>query len=190
MQMYVHETFSFFYTPTLQRTRSTLQQQQGRNEGEGGRNSPGTESLWGSRRVPTITQVLFLYSTFASERRQGRTWGRQTCLVPRMPSNSVTPPGQQSQKCACLAAITRYITISFTIHYLQIFKARYFFSPTYFGETTNYDVIFLRKTYHRHVEARAANFWDLLQSDQPPFDKTLLVLADFLRETLTHKPDK
>ena len=29
------------------------------------------------------------YSTFASERTQVRTWGRQTCFLPRVPSNLV-----------------------------------------------------------------------------------------------------
>jgi len=32
------------------------------------------------------------YSTFASERLQVRTWWRQTCFLPRAPSNLVTPP--------------------------------------------------------------------------------------------------
>jgi len=31
------------------------------------------------------------YSTFASERSEVRTWGRQTCFLPRAPSNLVTP---------------------------------------------------------------------------------------------------
>ena len=30
-------------------------------------------------------------STFVSERSQVRTWGRQTCFLPRAPSNLVTP---------------------------------------------------------------------------------------------------
>jgi len=31
------------------------------------------------------------YSTFASERPQVQTWGRQTCFLPRAPSNLVAP---------------------------------------------------------------------------------------------------
>jgi len=38
---------------------------------------------------------------------------------------------QQSQKCACLAAISRCITIIFTMRYLQIFKTGYLFSQKY-----------------------------------------------------------
>jgi len=38
---------------------------------------------------------------------------------------------QQSQTRACLAAVARYIAIIFSIRYLQIFKAGYFFSQKY-----------------------------------------------------------
>jgi len=38
---------------------------------------------------------------------------------------------KQSQKCALFAAIARYIVIIFTIGYLQIFNAGYFFSLKY-----------------------------------------------------------
>jgi len=67
-----------------------------------------------------------------------------------------------------------------------------FFDRDFFQlvETTNYDFILPSKTYQRHLETKAANFWDLVQSDQPPFNKTLLVLFDFSRVTLMHKPDK
>ena len=34
---------------------------------------------------------FFQNTTFASERRQVRTWGRQTCFLPQAPSNLVTP---------------------------------------------------------------------------------------------------
>jgi len=34
---------------------------------------------------------VFQNSTFASERPQVRTWGRQTCFFPQAPSNLVTP---------------------------------------------------------------------------------------------------
>jgi len=53
-------------------------------------NSPGAESLRGCGKVPTMSQVLQC-STFASEKPQVRTWGRQTCFLPRAPSNLVTP---------------------------------------------------------------------------------------------------
>jgi len=37
-----------------------------------------------------------------------------------------------------------------------------------FNETTNYDFILPSKTHQRHLETRAANFWDL-KSHQSPF---------------------
>jgi len=37
-----------------------------------------------------MLQVLF-YSKIASKTAQVRTWGRQTCFLPRAPSNLVTP---------------------------------------------------------------------------------------------------
>ena len=47
----------------------------------------------GRRKVPTMSQVLssIQYCTFTSERPQFRTWGCQTCFLPRAPSNLVTP---------------------------------------------------------------------------------------------------
>jgi len=46
------------------------------------------------RRAPksrdNVTSTFF-NSTFASERLQVRTWGRQTCFLPWAPSNLVTP---------------------------------------------------------------------------------------------------
>jgi len=36
-------------------------------------------------------QYLFQYRTFASERHQVQTWGRQTCFLSRAPSNVATP---------------------------------------------------------------------------------------------------
>ena len=68
------------------------------------------------------------------------------------------------KKCASLEAIARYITIIFTIGHLQIFKTRYFHRSIaiVFNETTNYDSIL-------HSKTRAANIWDLVQSDQSPF---------------------
>ena len=44
----------------------------------------------GRQKVLTMSQVLQC-STFASERPQVRTWGRQTCFLPRAPSNLVMP---------------------------------------------------------------------------------------------------
>jgi len=54
----------------------------------------GAEWLRRRRKVPTMSQVLSSippYSTFGSERSQVRTWGRQTCFLPRTPSNHLTP---------------------------------------------------------------------------------------------------
>jgi len=81
---------------------------QGRNEGAKGGTIPrapnhyrGAESLRGRRmtaggaeKFQKCHKHFLQYSTFASERPQVRTWGRQTCLLPRAPSNLVTPLGQ------------------------------------------------------------------------------------------------
>jgi len=66
------------------------------NEGEqGGRNSPGAESLLGRRitagALKSPNNVTSTFSGFASERPQVRTWGRQTCFLSRAPSDLVTP---------------------------------------------------------------------------------------------------
>jgi len=37
-----------------------------------------------------------------------------------------------------------------------------------FNETTNYNFILPGKTYQRHSQTTASNFWDLVQSDQSP----------------------
>ena len=59
--------------------------------GQGGRNSPGAESLRGAPKGPnSVTSTLF-NSSFASERSRVRKWGRQTCFLPRAPFNLVTP---------------------------------------------------------------------------------------------------
>jgi len=65
---------------------------------DGGHNSPGAEALWGhqitaggAEKSQQCRKYLLQYSTFASERPQVRTWGRQTCFWPRAPSNLVTP---------------------------------------------------------------------------------------------------
>jgi len=71
--------------------------QQGRNEGARGRNYPGAESLWGRRvmaghqKITTMSHVILQYSIFASRRPHVRKWERQTCILPRAPSNLVTP---------------------------------------------------------------------------------------------------
>jgi len=77
----------------------TMHTMQGRNEGgKGGTILGEAESLWGRRmtaglpKSPNNVTIYFLqYSTFASERPQVRIWGRQTCFLPRAPSNLVTP---------------------------------------------------------------------------------------------------
>ena len=64
---------------------------QGRNEGgQGEQNSPGAESLWGAPKSANNVTYFLQYSTFASERAQVRTCGRQTSFFPRAPSNLVT----------------------------------------------------------------------------------------------------
>ena len=50
------------------------------------------------------------YSTFASERPQVRTWGRQTCFLPRAPANLITPLNARSLP---LSAVALYNWISY-----------------------------------------------------------------------------
>ena len=49
----------------------------------------GAKWLRGTKKVPTMSQILPMQYT-ASEQPQVRTWGRQTCFLPRAPSNLVT----------------------------------------------------------------------------------------------------
>jgi len=50
------------------------------------------EWFWGGAKKSQKCHTHFLqYSTFASERPQVQTWGRQTCFLPRAPSNLVRP---------------------------------------------------------------------------------------------------
>jgi len=69
----------------------------GRNDGGQGAQLPGRwitmmapNDCGECRKVLTMSQELQC-STFASERPHVRTWGRQTCFLPRTPSNLVTP---------------------------------------------------------------------------------------------------
>jgi len=48
----------------------------------------GVELLQG---VPKIHNNITVFSTYASERPQVRTWEHQTCLLPQAPSNLVMP---------------------------------------------------------------------------------------------------
>ena len=73
---------------------------QGRNEGVKGGTIPRAPNHYGHRmtagpstpQVPTMSQVLSSthYICFRN-RPQVRTWGRRTCLLPRAPSDVVTP---------------------------------------------------------------------------------------------------
>ena len=47
----------------------------------------------GAEESQQCHKYFLQYSVFASERRQIRTWGRQTRFLPRAPSNLVTPQG-------------------------------------------------------------------------------------------------
>ena len=59
-----------------------------RNDRGQGEQFPGRRMTAGRRKVLTISQELQC-SAFASESPQVRTWGRQTCFLPRAPSNLV-----------------------------------------------------------------------------------------------------
>jgi len=62
----------------------------GITRGQGGRHSPGTESLWGhqitaeaANKFQQCHKYFVPYSTFVSERPQVRTWGHQTFFLLR-----------------------------------------------------------------------------------------------------------
>jgi len=52
---------------------------------------PGRRITAGASENPNNVTSSFFNSTFASERPQVRTWGRQTCFLPVAPSNLITP---------------------------------------------------------------------------------------------------
>jgi len=69
---------------------STRSGSRGETRGQWEHNSPGAESLWGRRMTAggdeksnQCHKYFLQYSTFASERFQARTWGRQT--IPSCP---------------------------------------------------------------------------------------------------------
>jgi len=73
----------------------------------GPRINKGALNHCGGRHKSQQCHRYFLqYSAFASERSQVRTWGGQTCLLPRAPSNLVKPLllRQQSQKSRFVGA--------------------------------------------------------------------------------------
>jgi len=45
----------------------------------------------GAGKSQQCHKCILQYSKFASERSQVRTWGRQTCFLPRAPFNLITP---------------------------------------------------------------------------------------------------
>jgi len=45
----------------------------------------------GAKKSQLCHTYILQYSTFASGRPQVRKWGRRTCILPRAPSNLVTP---------------------------------------------------------------------------------------------------
>jgi len=62
----------------------------GLTRGARGLNSQGAKSLWGRRKVPRMSEVL---SSTAHLLPKGPRFekGRQTCFLPRAPSNLLTP---------------------------------------------------------------------------------------------------
>ena len=120
MQMHVHKTLCPFYTIT-----KMLPATQGCNEGARGEQFAGLQITMGApnhcegrHKVPTISQYFLQYITFASERSQVRTWGRQTCFFPGAPSNLVTPLllHQQSQKSPFVGAAMLLFHFFFSSH--------------------------------------------------------------------------
>jgi len=82
-----------------------------------GHNSPG------ARKVPTMPQNVLQYSTFASEKPQVRTWGRQTCFLPRVPSNLVTPLDARYPGYYRSGLRIRFYIIVYLLFYTCIVKA-------------------------------------------------------------------
>jgi len=65
---------------------------QERNKGEQeGHNSPGAESLWGCRKIPTMSQVLSSIEYMWFRKISGSNMGRQTCYLPRNKLTSLRP---------------------------------------------------------------------------------------------------
>jgi len=58
-----------------------------------GEQCPGrrAESLGGTEKSQQCRKYFLQYSTFAPEKTEIRKWGRQTCFLPRAPSNLGTP---------------------------------------------------------------------------------------------------
>ena len=66
-------------------------QKQGRIEGGKGHNSRASDHSGGAEKSQQCHKYFLQYSTLASEIPPVRTWGRQTCFLPRAPSYCVTP---------------------------------------------------------------------------------------------------
>ena len=56
----------------------------------------------------------------------------------------------------------------------------------WFAESTNYKFILPSNTCQRHLKRKAANGWDLVQSDQSPFNTSLFVFAVFFTVNTHH----
>ena len=77
---------------------------------------------------------------------------------------------QKSQTRASLAAIARYIQVIYTRGLPQSFPNKVLLSKKHChgpNETANDDLT--NKAFQRHLETRAGNVWDLVQSNQSPF---------------------
>ena len=60
-------------------------------KGQGGAITRAPNHSGGAKKSQQCHTYILQYSTFASGRPQVRKWGRQTCILPRAPSNLVTP---------------------------------------------------------------------------------------------------
>jgi len=86
--------FGNFFPISLHNTRDER-----RNDGGKGHNSSVAESLWGAKTFQQCHEHFFQNSTFASERPQVRTWGRETCFLLQVPSNLVMPLHNAHHDC-------------------------------------------------------------------------------------------
>jgi len=91
---------------------------QGRNEGEkGGHNFPRAESLRGLRKVPTMSQVLSSIQHICFGTISGSNMGRQTCFLPRAPSNLIVPLHAQFWSIHSLCPLFSSVTGEHMRHY-------------------------------------------------------------------------
>jgi len=96
---------------------------QGRNDGARGSNPQGAESLSGRRKDPTLSQKLSSIQHICYRRALGSNRGRQTCSLPRMPSNApveVTVASHGRQKKILITRLERQMLHCVTFNFWNL----------------------------------------------------------------------